>query len=63
MKVLVDREICEAQGVCVRLCPDVFNLDDEDILHIAEGDVPKNNIEQVQHAVKRCPRQALSVEE
>lgn len=34
MKIVVDRDLCEANGVCVRLCPEVFALDDADVLHL-----------------------------
>jgi ferredoxin len=63
MKVRVDYENCESQGVCVRICPEMFSLDEDDVMHIAEGDVPDEYAEQVRRAVKRCPKQALSIEE
>ena len=63
MRVIVDRDNCEAQAVCVRTCAQVFELDDEDVLHIAAGDVPDEYIDAVRRAVTRCPMQALRIEE
>ena len=63
MRVFVDADNCEAQGNCVRTCLQVFELDDEDVLHIAEGDVPDEYIDAVRRAVTRCPKQALRIEE
>lgn len=63
MRVFVDTDNCEAQGNCVRTCAQVFDLDDEDVLHISEGDVPSDFIDQVRRAVTRCPKQALRIEE
>lgn len=63
MRVVVDRDNCEGQAICVRACAQVFELDDEDVLHIAEGDVPDEYIDAVRRAVTRCPKQALSIEE
>ena len=40
MRVTVDRDLCEANGVCAGLVPAVFFLDDDDELHITEGEVP-----------------------
>ena len=40
MKVTVDHELCEANGVCAGTAPEVFDLDDEDELHILLPDVP-----------------------
>lgn len=60
MRVTVDLEICEANAVCVGLVPDVFSLDDDDVLHIS-GEVPAEREERVLKAVARCPRNALTV--
>lgn len=63
MRVEVDRDICEANGVCVGLAPQVFELDDEDDLHIRNGEVPKELEARVREAVRRCPKQALRIVE
>jgi ferredoxin len=61
MRVTVDRELCEANGVCVSLVPAVFDLDDEDYLHIMPGDVPAGQADLVRRAVLSCPKMALSL--
>ena len=63
MKIRVDRESCEANGVCVKLSPDDFELDDEDVLHVRVNEVPPEREERVRRAVAKCPKQALSIEE
>jgi len=63
MKVTVDRDLCEANGVCAALVPDVFRLDDDDELHITEGEVPPGLADQVRHAVDSCPKTALKLTE
>ncbi|MGH3170674.1 MAG: ferredoxin [Trebonia sp.] len=65
MKVTVDTTICEANGVCAGLVPEVFDLDDEDELHILTraGEVPPGLENGVREAVRSCPRMALSLEE
>jgi hypothetical protein len=40
MRVAVDRDLCEANGVSAGLAPEVFDLDDEDYLHILAAEVP-----------------------
>ena len=40
MRVAVDRDLCEANGVCTGLAPEIFDLDDEDYLHILAAEVP-----------------------
>jgi ferredoxin len=63
MKVVVDREICEAQGVCVRNCPEVFRLDEDDRLVILMEAIPEDKLATVRYCVQRCPKQALSLVE
>lgn len=58
MRVEVDRARCEAHGVCESIAPEVFRLDDDDVLHHA-GEVPEALREKVQRAVASCPAQAI----
>lgn len=63
MKVSVDPDLCEANGVCVGLAPDVFSLDDDELLHIEQPDATTTNLERVSKAVQLCPKQALRLDE
>jgi ferredoxin len=62
MRVNVDYDLCEANGICVGVAPDVFDLDDEDNLHVLEPEVTEGNEDGVRQAVDCCPRAALSVD-
>ncbi|MEU2255827.1 MULTISPECIES: ferredoxin [Nocardia] len=61
MKVSVDRDLCEANGICVGIAPDVFELDDEDQLHILTAEVPDDRLGDVEDAVAQCPKAALKL--
>jgi ferredoxin len=61
MKVEVDRDACEANAVCAGLVPEVFEVDDEEQLHILVGEVPQRLAAGVRHAVQSCPKAALSL--
>lgn len=61
MKVSVDPMVCEANGVCVGLAPDVFDLTEEDELEILQPDVPAAEADRVRHAVRACPKAALTL--
>ena len=61
MRVHVDRDLCESNGVCVRLVPEVFELDDDDRLRVAQERPPEALRARVEHAVRRCPKQALAI--
>ncbi|MRH90290.1 ferredoxin [Nocardia sp. SYP-A9097] len=61
MKVTVDLDQCEANGICVGIAPDVFELDDDDVLHIIGAEVAPGDEEDVRTAVAQCPKAALKL--
>ncbi len=63
MKVTVDRDACEANAICAGLVPEVFEVDDDDVLHIKVDEVPATLVDSVRHAVRSCPKAALSLNE
>ena len=63
MRVRVDLELCESNGVCMGLAPEVFDLGDDDTLTVLPGDVPSAEEEPVRVAVRQCPRQAIFVDD
>lgn len=60
-KIHVDFEICESNAVCMGLAPEVFDLDDQDYLHVLQEEVTPENEALVREAVRQCPRQAISI--
>jgi ferredoxin len=62
-KVVVDFGLCESNGVCVGIIPEVFDLDDQDYLHILQEEVTPENEQQIREAVRQCPRQAIAIAE
>jgi ferredoxin len=60
MEIRVDRDLCEANGVCCGLAPDVFELDDDEQLVIRQNP-PAERVERVSLAVARCPKNALQI--
>ena len=63
MKVRVDRDACEANAVCAGLVPEVFEVDDEDVLHIKMDEIRPAWPSRCRHAVRSCPKAALSLDE
>lgn len=62
MKIQVDPDLCEANGVCVRLAPDHFALDDDDRLHVrAVVDASPEQRKRIRDAVRSCPKGALRI--
>ena len=59
MRVTVDATLCEANGFCESIAPDIFELGDADVVQIAEGPVPERLEIDVRAAVEQCPKAAL----
>lgn len=60
-KIVVDFGLCESNGVCMGIIPEVFDLDDEDYLHVLTDVVTPEIEERVKESVRQCPRQAISI--
>jgi ferredoxin len=63
MKVRVDPEICAGFGVCLGLCPEVFELHDDGYAIVLVGEVPPEFEDMVRKAADQCPSNAISVSE
>jgi ferredoxin len=59
MRVEVDPDECEANAICTGIAPEVFELDDDDELHILTPEVPAGEEEKVRRAINSCPKRAL----
>jgi ferredoxin len=62
-RVEADYDLCESNALCEGLAPDVFALDDNDDLQIADPTVTDENRQRVEQAVASCPKTALRIVE
>lgn len=63
MKVVVDQLRCDAHGVCVDACPEVFFLDDDDDVVRVLDDHPDESLrDKVGLAARKCPKAAITIE-
>ena len=61
MRVRVDHDVCEANGICEQLAPEVYRLRDDDVLEILMPKPPPELEDRVRLTVERCPKQALTL--
>jgi ferredoxin len=61
VRIEVDFARCEGNGQCVIDAPDVFELDDEDNLIVLSYEPPPEHWDQVEVAVRSCPKRALAI--
>jgi ferredoxin len=63
IRIHVDFVLCESNGVCVGIDPEIFELGDDDNLTVLMPEVALDRATVVREAVRRCPRQAISLDE
>jgi ferredoxin len=63
MKVRVDAGVCAGFGVCLGLCPEVFQLHDDGYAIVRVSEVPQELEDAVREAVSQCPSRAISLSE
>ncbi len=62
-KVVVDFDLCESNAICMGIVPEVFEVRDDDFLYVLQEEPPADLRPKVEEAVRRCPKQAISIEE
>ncbi len=63
MKVVVDFDLCEANAVCMGVCPEVFRVEEDDTLTVLMESPPENLRAKIEESVRLCPRQAIAIQE
>ena len=63
MKVVVDYDLCESNAVCMGIAPEVFEVRDDDFLYVLDETPSEDLRPKVEEAVRRCPKQAISIED
>ena len=63
MKIVIDYDLCEANAVCMDVCPECFRVEEDDTLTVLIVNPPESLRSKVAEAVRLCPRQAISLKE
>jgi ferredoxin len=63
MKIVVDYDRCESNGLCMGIAPEIFEVRDDDFMYVLDEHPPEKFRQKVLQAVNACPTQALSVVE
>ncbi len=63
MKVVVNFDVCESNALCMEAAPEVFEVRDDDFLYILMEEPPEELRSTVEEAVRRCPKQAISLQD
>jgi ferredoxin len=64
MKVRIDYDLCMGDRNCNKVCPEVFEYDEDQMVsRVLVDEVPKNLEDLVRQAAEECAPQAIIVEE
>ena len=63
MRVVVDYDLCESNAVCMGIAPTVFEVLDDDFLYVLDETPSEDLRPKLEEAVKRCPKQAIALED
>ena len=63
MKIVVNRLLCEGNGVCVDRAPELLAMDENDELQILQETFGADLRAKAEAAVRICPKHALSLQD
>jgi len=62
MKVRIDESLCTGCGLCVDICPEVFEMP-ESVSMVKAPEVSGDLVDKVKEAAESCPVEAIIIEE
>ena len=62
MKVKIDPELCTGDEICVQLCPEVFEMQEDKAVVIMD-EISPDLQDSVREAADSCPSEAIIIEE
>ena len=62
MKCKVDPDLCNDDEICVQVCPEVLEMEDDKAVVTME-EIPENLQDSVREAADSCPSEAIIIEE
>ena len=57
----VDRDLCTGCGICEDICPDVFEVGNDGLSHVADPEACEE-ADCLEEAAEECPEGAISLE-
>lgn len=63
MRIVVDFDRCQSNGLCMEIAPDLFEVRDDGYLYVLDDSPPDEVRSLVDQAVAGCPTMAISLED
>ena len=62
-RIVVDRSLCDTQALCVSIAPNIFEVGDDDEMHVLVESPTGDDLALAERAVRSCPKLALALVE
>lgn len=63
MRPEIDESLCIGDGICVDICPEVFEMRDDNLAHVINEQPAPELHDKVSEAADACPTGAISLHE
>lgn len=63
MKITIDPDMCQGNGLCLAKAPQVFALGDDERAFVVQAEPGDDLADAVRAAVNACPTQAISIDD
>lgn len=61
MKAVVDQDACIGCGLCPDICPEVFEMNDDEVAQTKVDVIPEASEECAREAAESCPVDAIEI--
>ena len=61
MRPEIDESLCIGDAICVDICPEVFEMGDDDLARVINEDPDASLEDRVREAADACPTSAITV--
>ena len=61
MKAMSEKEGCISCGMCVSICPEVFQMEDDGKAGVIQEEVPDNLLGSAKEAEESCPVSVIAI--
>ena len=62
-RAMVDKNLCIGCGLCTEICPQVFEMGNDDKARVKTDPVPPEAEEGCRQAAEQCPVSAIQIQE
>lgn len=63
MRVIVDFDRCDSTGLCTAIAPEVFELDEQDVLRLHTEALDQIDDQTLEQAARACPKLAITLQD